>query len=104
MTVPVALSVAAHGLGLLLLIIGGRFSWPSAPIPIELTPTHKRVQAPASEPRRPEPPPPSGSGKSNHKKDGAAKASDKPEPPPPATSDLKPFAPDDANLVLLVRA
>ena len=107
MTVPVAISLATHALGLLLLLIGGRFAWPAAPVAVELMPVRQHAARPPQAPRA-EPTPPQGIGKPTHKKEGAgAKAAEKPkpvEPPPPPTSDLKPFAPDDANLVLLVRA
>src|SRR6185369_2546184 len=107
MTVPVAISLGTHALGLLLLLVGGRFAWPAAPVAVELMPVRQHAARPPEAPR-PEPPPSQGSSKPTHKKDGAgAKGAENPkpvQPPPPPTSDLKPFAPDDANLVLLVRA
>jgi hypothetical protein len=110
MSLALAISVGVHGAVLLLMVLGGRFSWPSPPIPIEVTPLHRTVKATAPEERRGDP-------KSTEKpkpierpavSDGHARVS-KPKPPPgppppPATADLKPFAPDDANLVVLLRS
>src|SRR5438552_3736448 len=101
-----ALSATVHALLLLILALAGRFAWPAAPIPIEMVaPKPHVVHLPA-----PAPPPPAAKSArvAAINKEGIAirktapKASPAPEPPP--TSDLKPFAPDDANLVLLLRS
>jgi hypothetical protein len=97
------LSATAHALLLGVMALAGRFAWPAAPIPIEMVTPRPR---PA---RAPEPPPPKPAGPkvaSINKEGMAVKKAPKPspEPPPPATGDLKPLAPDDANLVVLLRS
>jgi hypothetical protein len=99
-----AVSTAAHALVLVALAVVGRFAWPAAPIPIEMVTPKPRVVRPPPTPPAPPPRPPGGPRVATHNKEGIStpKAA-KPEPtPPPATSDLKPFAPDDANLVVLL--
>jgi hypothetical protein len=99
-----AVSTAVHAFVLVGLAVVGRFAWPAAPIPIEMVTPKPRVVRPPTAPPAPPPPPPSGARVAAHNKEGIStpKAA-KPEPtPPPATSDLKPFAPDDANLVVLL--
>jgi hypothetical protein len=102
------LSATAHALLLGVLTLVGRFAWPAAPIPIEVvTPRPRQARAPEPQPAGP-PPKPAGPRMAAINKEGIAakKAAPRPspEPPPPATSDLKPFAPDDANLVVLLRS
>lgn len=97
-----AISTAAHAVALGLLVFGAHLSWPAPPIPIEVRAAHRAVQrvgpvekrgARAQEPQR--------ALKTTSRK-GARPSPPKP-PPPPETTDLSPFAPDDANLVVLLR-
>ena len=90
------MSTAGHAAVLAILFLSARLTWPAPPIPIavqRVAPVEKRGNPKASEPPRHEP------------KAGGAKARPKPPPtpPPPETEDLSPFAPDDANLVVLLR-
>ncbi len=102
---PLAISSAGHVLVLGLLLVGAHLSWPAPPIPIEVRPAHRAVQRtgpveqrgdPKSQPKPPKP-----------ASRGASDKPIKPPPPkplpPPETTDLSPFAPDDANLVVLLR-
>jgi hypothetical protein len=102
----IALSATAHALLLLLLAFAGRFAWPAAPIPIEMLAPRPRPLQPAAPPRPKSEP--AGPHVASINKEGIATkkttAKPSPAPEPPATSDLKPFAPDDANLVLLLRS
>lgn len=100
---PVAISVTLHALLVAVLLLGGRFSWPAPPIPIELLPaTHHAGPRPPSEPQ-----PQTGSAPTA-RAPGSGRAKPPPRPPappqPPSTQDLKPYAPDDANLVVLLRS
>jgi hypothetical protein len=101
---PVAISASLHALAVAVLILGGRFSWPAPPIPIEIqTPTHKAAHHSAPRPAAPdtdETP-----RRVTHGPGAGHKAAAKPAPPaPPDTQDLKPYAPDEANVVVLLRA
>ncbi len=99
-------SAALHALPLLLLVEAPRLRWPEAPIPIEVRPAHRPVekQGPpqAGDPRSTEKPrPPAPRPHPARKAAGIAKPA--PAPPPPATADLRPFAPGDARIVVLLR-
>src|SRR5438132_5991085 len=99
------LSATAHALLIGALTLAGRFAWPAAPIPIEMVAPKPRPVRPP-EPAPAQKPQPSGPRTASINKEGiAVKKAPRPspEPPPPPTSDLKPFAPDDANLVVLLR-
>ena len=98
---PLAISTAAHAAALGLLVVGAHLTWPAPPIPIEVRAAHRTVPRVGpvekrgdrnQEPHRP--------AKTSGK--GAKPAPPK-APPPPETTDLSPFAPDDANLVVLLR-
>ena len=102
--VPLVLSAAGHLLVLGLLLYGAQLSWPAPPIPIEVRPAHRAVQRTGPIEQRgaarvPEPP--------TRPRPGAGEKRAKPPPPrtlpPPETTDLSPFAPDDAHLVVLLR-
>ncbi|MCU1277115.1 MAG: hypothetical protein JWM53_661 [bacterium] len=103
MIVPLVLSTAGHALILALLFLGAHLSWPAPPIPIEVRPAHRAVQRTGPVEQRgvpksqAKPPRPKGAG------DKAAKPTPPKAPPPPETTDLSPFAPDDAHLVVLLR-
>ena len=95
------LSTAGHALILALLFLGAHLSWPAPPIPIEVRAAHRAVQRTGPIERRGDPksqdkPKPKGAGEKTAKPSPKA-------PPPPETSDLSPFAPDDAHLVVLLR-
>jgi hypothetical protein len=95
------LSTAGHALVLALLFLGAHLSWPAPPIPIEVRAAHRAVQRTGPVERRGDPksqdkPKPKGTGEKTAKPSPKA-------PPPPETSDLSPFAPDDAHLVVLLR-
>jgi hypothetical protein len=100
---PLALSTAGHALLLALLIFGAHLSWPAPPIPIEVRPAHRAVKRTGPVERRGDPkhaptPPrikPNGT--------RAPKPTPPTATPPPETTDLSPFAPTDANLVVLLR-
>jgi hypothetical protein len=100
---PLAISTAAHAVALGLLFLGAHLSWPAPPIPIEVRAAHRSVQrvGPVDKlgDRKSE--------SSRHDSKATAGKSTKPAPPkappPPETTDLSPFAPDDANLVVLLR-
>src|SRR2546430_1257081 len=99
------LSAAAHALILGALMLAGRFAWPAAPIAIEVvTPKPRPVRA--AEPPPPKPQPAGPKIAAINKEGISVKKGPRPSPapPPPATSDLKPLAPDDANLVVLLRS
>jgi hypothetical protein len=102
-----AMSAIVHALLLLVLALAGRFAWPSPPIPIEMVaPKPRPVAPPPAPPRKSEPESPHVAA-INKEGIAAKKSAAKPAPKeiaPPTTSDLKPFAPDDANLVLLFRS
>jgi hypothetical protein len=105
-----ALSAAAHALVVATLALAGRFAWPAAPIPIEMVMPKPRAVQPPPPPAAPPPPPKSERVSAAINKEGiamrkTAKPSPAPElPAPPATRDLKQFAPEDANLVILLRS
>ena len=90
---------------LALLFLGAHLSWPAPPIPIEVRPAHRAVRRTGPVERRGDPKAPV-----EPPKQATRRAGDKPPkpappktPPPPETTDLSPFAPDDANLVVLLR-
>jgi hypothetical protein len=102
---PLLISAAGHALVLALLFLGAHLSWPAPPIPIEVRPSHRAVErtGPVERPGAPRPPPTplrprKGAGEKPPKPPPPPKA-----PPPPETTDLSPFAPDDAHLVVLLR-
>ena len=101
MTVAIAISVIAHGLVLGSFAASARFAWPAPPIPIEIQPRRIRPPSPATDPALP---PAASAPRPRRPGDGPRNAPDTPAAAtPPATADLKPFAPDDANLVVLLR-
>lgn len=100
---PLAISTAGHAVVLALLFLSAHLTWPAPPIPIEVRPAHRAVQRVAPVEHRGDP-------RANDKPKHDPKAGPKPPrpappktPPPPETTDLSPFAPDDANLVVLLR-
>ena len=101
---PLAISTSGHALVLALLFLGAHLPWPAPPIPIEVRPAHRAVQRTGPVERRGDPkPPPTPVKPPPH---GAGDKPVKPAPrtlPPPETTDLSPFAPDDAHLVVLLR-
>ena len=103
MIAPLVVSAAGHAALVALLFLGARLSMLAPPIPIEVRPAHRAVQRTAPVERR-------GDAKSEAKpqkpRAGAGEKIAKPTPkplPPPETTDLSPFAPDDAHLVVLLR-
>jgi hypothetical protein len=101
MIAPLTLSAAAHASVLALLFLGARFSWPAPPIPIEVRTAHRTVQRTSTVERRGDPrtQPHPRTRPSAHTNGTKIPKS----PPPPETTDLAPFAPDDAHLVILLR-
>ncbi len=101
-----AVSTAGHALLLGAIALAGRYAWPAAPIPIEMVAPRPH----AARPPPPPAPPPAPAASINKGAGGARKANGTPPPSPapelalPSTNDLKPFAPDDANLVVLLRS
>lgn len=109
MSTAMGLSFGLHGLAIAVMVLAGRFTWPAPPIPIEVVSRPSRPPAPPAPPAEPETPPPPARPKRAATAPGAG--SDKPRRAaapktlsPPPTSDLKPFAPDGANLVVLLRS
>lgn len=107
MIAPLAISAAGHAALLGLLLLGARLSSLAPPIPIEVRPAHRAVQRTGAVERRGDPKsqtkPTSPKAPSTK---GAGEKAPKPKPqppPPPETTDLSPFAPDDAHLVVLLR-
>jgi hypothetical protein len=110
LAVPLVISSLAHGFILALLFLGARFSWPAPPIPIEVKPMHR-----AAKPAAPVEKHDDGKGKretaeaarpgagATHKKPRPKVPPAPPAPPPPATTNLAPFAPDGAHVVVLLR-
>lgn len=114
MLAPLALSAAGHAALVALLLFGARLASLTPPIPIELVPAHRAVpRTGAVEQRDAAPQPPQKATRAaTTKRPGAAastpktppqKPPRKSEPAPPQTTDLSPFAPDDAHLVVLLR-
>lgn len=104
---PLAVSLGVHALVLGSFAIAGRVSWPAPPIPIEIQPAHRAVRAVDNHERRGDPkhPPPVERARAPKPPSSASGAPALPRAlPPPATTDLKPFAPADANLVVLLRS
>ncbi len=100
---PLAISAGAHGLVLLLSIYGPRITWPAPPIPIEIVrPAHRATERQGPVERRGDPKtPPSPPKKVAH---GAGPHPTPPKSlPPPETTNLAPFAPEDAHVVVLLR-
>jgi len=101
---PLAISASGHAFVLALLFVGAHLSWPAPPIPIEVRTAHRAVQRTGPVERRGEPQAtPKPVKPTAH---GAGEKAVKPTPkplPPPETTDLSPFAPDDAHLVVLLR-
>ncbi len=102
---PLAISTAGHAVVLALVFFGAHLSWPAPPIPIEVRAAHRAVQRTGPVERRGDPkaqekpratPPAKGTGTKVPKPVP-------PKPLPPETTDLAPFAPDDAHLVVLLR-
>ncbi|HEX9101874.1 MAG TPA: hypothetical protein VF997_06705 [Polyangia bacterium] len=108
---PLALSAAGHALVLGLLLVGAHLSWPAPPIPIEVRSAHRAVQRTGPVEQRGDPkstttppqPPHGASDKPTKPATKPTKPAPKPAPKPPETTDLSPFAPDDAHLVVLLR-
>ncbi len=97
---PLAISAAAHALLLGSLWLGARLSWPAPPIPIEVRPAHRTVQRVGPVDKRGE----RKTAATAARAPGAGPKAARPAPPPPPeTTDLSPFAPADANLVVLLR-
>ena len=101
MIAPLVISAAGHALVFALFFLGAHLTWPAPPIPIEVRTSHRAVQRVGpverrGDPKQPAKPISKGAG------DKVAKPAPK-TPPPPETTDLSPFAPDDANLVVLLR-
>ncbi|MGZ3443997.1 MAG: hypothetical protein ACXVDD_30970 [Polyangia bacterium] len=101
--VPLVLSAAGHALILALLFLGAHLSWPAPPIPIEVRPAHRAVQRTGPVEKRGDPKSQDKPPKPKSAGDKGAKPSPPKPPPPPETTDLSPFAPDDAHLVVLLR-
>jgi hypothetical protein len=100
---PLLLSAAGHALVLALLFLGAHLSWPAPPIPIEVRTAHRSAQRIAPVEKRGDPKSHETPPKPKSTGDHAAKPTPPKAPPPPETTDLSPFAPDDANLVVLLR-
>lgn len=104
LAVSLLLSTVAHALVVALLFFGARFAWPAPPIPIEVRPAHRTVQRVGPTERRTPPKPSTAAPKPVHAATGKAAKPIVPKPaPPPETTDLSPFAPEDAHLVVLLR-
>ncbi len=101
MTGPLAISTGVHAAAFLAVLFLGRFSWPTAPIAIEVVPRTIRARAPSGPPE-PKPQPPSAA--ATHASGKSPKPRPKAPPSAPPTADLKPLAPEAANLVVLLRA
>jgi|SRR6185312_5495754 len=106
MIAPLVISTAGHAALVALLFLGARLSMLAPPIPIEVRPAHRAVQRTGPVERRgdpkQQPTPPAAKPKPATR--GAGPKPAKPTPtPPPETTDLSPFAPDDAHLVVLLR-
>lgn len=100
---PLAISAGVHGLVLLLSIYGPRIAWPAPPIPIEIVrPPHRTTQRQGPSERRGDPKQPPAPPKKIARGAGPHPAAPKPLPPP-ETTDLAPFAPEDAHVVVLLR-
>jgi hypothetical protein len=110
LAVSLVISTVAHGILVGLLLLGARFSWPAPPIPIELKPMHRAASKAGpvekrGDARAQKDVPPTGAKPGaglTHKKP-KPKPPAPPPPPPPETTDLKPFAPDEAHVVVLLR-
>src|SRR5690348_1825569 len=100
MIAPLAISAAGHALIFALFFLGAHLTWPAPPIPIEVRTAHRSVQRTGPVEQR-------GDAKQKPSKPSTKGAGDKvakpKPPPPPETTDLSPFAPDDAHLVVLLR-
>jgi hypothetical protein len=108
---PLALSLVAH-LGLLgLLAFGGRFRWPEPPIPIEVQTVHRATERtgpieqrgdPRGHDRAARPKTTNSAARVTPRGPGEGAATRSLGAPPPETTDLAPFAPEGANLVVLL--
>lgn len=99
MIAPLAISAAGHALIFALFFLGAHLTWPAPPIPIEVRTAHRSVQRTGPVEQRADP-----KQKPKAATKGAGDKAAKPKPlPPPETTDLSPFAPDDAHLVVLLR-
>ena len=100
---PLAISAGAHGLVLLLSIYGPRVTWPAPPIPIEIVrPAHRAVERRGPVEQRGNPKAAPAAPKKVTHGEGPKPAPPKPLPPP-ETTNLAPFAPADAHVVVLLR-
>jgi hypothetical protein len=97
------LSAAGHALVLALLFLGAHLRWPAPPIPIEVRTAHRAVQRVGPVEKRGDPKSHATPAKPKTPSSASAKAAPPRPPPPPETTDLSPFAPDDAHLVVLLR-
>jgi hypothetical protein len=102
MIAPLLISTAGHAALVALLFLGAHLSWLAPPIPIEIRPAHRAVQRIAPVEKRGDTKSQAKPPKATTKGAGDKKPAPKPTPPP-ETTDLSPFAPDDANLVVLLR-
>jgi hypothetical protein len=101
---PLAISLAGHALALAFLYIGARLAWPAPPIPIEVLRPHRAPPRAAPAERPPPPRRAAAASRSTPRSPGASPKPPVPRlPPPPETTDLSPFAPEDASLVVLLR-
>jgi hypothetical protein len=101
MIAPLVISAAGHALVFALFFLGAHLTWPAPPIPIEVRTSHRAVQRTGPVEQRGNP---KEQTKPKTPTKGAGDKVTKPKtPPPPETTDLSPFAPDDANLVVLLR-
>jgi hypothetical protein len=98
---PLALSLAGHAAVLLFLYIGTHLAWPAPPIPIEVRTAHRSQPRTGAVERRGDPRTPPTKPPRPHAS-GSRPAAPRPLPPP-ETTDLAPFAPEDAQLVVLLR-
>ena len=99
---PLAISAGVHGLVLLLSIYGPRMTWPPPPIPIEIVrPAQRATERRGPVERRGDPKAPPSLPKKIAR--GAGPHPTAPKPPPPETTNLAPFAPADAHVVVLLR-
>jgi hypothetical protein len=97
------ISTAGHAAVLAILFLGAHLSWLAPPIPIEVRPAHRAVQRTGPVERRGDPKSAEKPPKPPAKGPGDKKPKPAPKPlPPPETTDLSPFAPDDAHLVVLL--
>lgn len=118
LTRTLALSAALHFLGMTAIGFGARFSWPAPPIPVEIRPLHRTIErTDATDQRKPatdgrdgapgtaaDTPAKTVSATGNTTRRRPASARARVARSIPQTTDLSPFAPDGAQLVILLRA